>query len=133
MSKKRRVIIEMEFDENDKISRERLMEIAGESLYRPDVVLFDEIGNDEHDWETLNDGLKFRFSAFDDAKSFDRYSDFYNAFLIFGKYSDSGFVYAEHDEVYAGPDASVVSDEDKQKLEELGWHVDENNVFYKFV
>jgi hypothetical protein len=59
------------------------------------------------------------------------------AFAIFAKYSDGkyGYVYAEHDRIDAGPDPKVVSPEDKARLEELDWHVDDidGNMFYRFV
>lgn len=45
------------------------------------------------------------------------------SFQIFKKYGDNqGLAHADHDEVFAGPaDTSVISAEDKQRLEELGW------------
>lgn len=44
----------------------------------------------------------------------------------------AGFA-AEHDVVYAGPHPEIVSDEDKAKLEELGWHPSEEfDCFYHF-
>ena len=42
------------------------------------------------------------------------------AFAIFAKYEGQG-VCAEHDEIDAGPDPSVVSEVDKKRLLELGW------------
>lgn len=46
------------------------------------------------------------------------------SFQIFKKYGDNqGLAHAAHDEVFAGPgDTSVISVEDKQRLEELGWN-----------
>lgn len=49
------------------------------------------------------------------------------AFTIFAKYEAEGWaeVAAEHDILYAGPkNFSEVSDEDKARLKELGWHTD---------
>lgn len=59
------------------------------------------------------------------------------AFTIFLKYEDldnlDPDVYAEHDVIYCGPDPEIVSEEDKLKLEELGFGVDtEFNCFYYF-
>ena len=37
-------------------------------------------------------------------------------------------VHAEHDQLWAGPpDAGTVSAEDRERLEELGWFVDEDS------
>lgn len=47
------------------------------------------------------------------------------AFTIFAKYETRlGKVAAEHDEIYAGPQKDVVSEEDAKRLDELGWHWD---------
>ncbi len=47
---------------------------------------------------------------------------------------DAQDVSAEHDILYAGPDPSIVSDEKKAELEELGWYVaEEHDCFYHFV
>lgn len=50
-----------------------------------------------------------------------KYDEFIRAFEIFRKYPQDEMVTAEHDEVYAGPDPRIVSDEDKAELEKLGW------------
>ena len=43
---------------------------------------------------------------------------------ILSKYEDNEIA-AEHDTLYAGPlDAESVSEEDKAKLEELGWFIE---------
>jgi hypothetical protein len=48
--------------------------------------------------------------------------EFAEAFMIFAKYGDeSHSVQTAHDEIFAGPDPSVVSDEDRARLKELGW------------
>ena len=53
--------------------------------------------------------------------------------LIFKKYFDQtptrrrGDINFEHDECFAGPLPSIVSEEDKKRLEELGWGPDEEN------
>jgi hypothetical protein len=48
------------------------------------------------------------------------------AFTIFAKYEPDEFanISVEHDIIYAGPVAGKVSDEDKARLEILGWHID---------
>lgn len=58
------------------------------------------------------------------------------AFQIFEKYEPDVFaeVSAEHDVIYAGPSPDKVSDEDKARLEELDWAIDEDvNSFYNYV
>jgi|WetSurSiteA1Bulk_404760.scaffolds.fasta_scaffold409074_2 hypothetical protein len=50
------------------------------------------------------------------------------AFEIFSRYAtedDGGSTAAEHDEIYAGPSPSVMSEEDMIRIEELGWLVDD--------
>lgn len=57
------------------------------------------------------------------------------ALQIFAKYPDAdGWLSAEHDEVWFGPDPSIVSDVDKARLNELGWHpdFDGESTFHKF-
>jgi len=50
------------------------------------------------------------------------------AFVILAKYNGGSYVTeAEHDILYAQVDADKVTDEDKKKLDELGWHVDSEN------
>jgi hypothetical protein len=45
---------------------------------------------------------------------------------ILMKYDPEGSCSAEHDILYAGPDEQgKVSEEDQKKLEDLGWHWDE--------
>lgn len=65
--------------------------------------------------------------------NFGTYDDLIKAFEIFKKYPHSGYVSAEHDEVYSGPDPAVVSDEDKAALEELGWNDYGDGCFHSFV
>lgn len=47
---------------------------------------------------------------------------------IFATYADRDQcavdVAAEHDVIYAGPSAGIVSAEDRRRLEELGWHLE---------
>lgn len=55
------------------------------------------------------------------------------AFMIFDKYDAAeNKVDAEHDEVWAGPDPKVVSEEDLAALAELGWYPSEES-FHHFV
>lgn len=63
------------------------------------------------------------------------YAKWIEAFQIFAKYDPEGTdVAAEHDEMWAGPDPSVVSPEDKARLEELGWRdYEDGNGFHAFV
>jgi hypothetical protein len=63
------------------------------------------------------------------------YAAWAEAFAIFAKYnSDFHQISAEHDIVYAGPEPSKVSDEDKSRLEQLNWHIDEHlDSFYHHV
>lgn len=46
------------------------------------------------------------------------------AFAIFGKYQpDMAQIDAQHDVIFAGPDPAWISQEDKDKLGQLGWHI----------
>lgn len=58
------------------------------------------------------------------AKSADEWIE---SFQIFKKYGDNeGLAGASHDEVFAGPsDISVISKEDRARLQELGWNESE--------
>lgn len=51
-------------------------------------------------------------------------SEWIESFQIFEKYGcTDGIAAAEHDEVFAGPDdISIISDEDRVRLEALGWN-----------
>jgi hypothetical protein len=50
------------------------------------------------------------------------YAGMAEAFSIFAKYDDSIFTtHAEHDLITSGPDPKTMSDEDKERLKELGW------------
>lgn len=56
---------------------------------------------------------------------------------IFASYADGGTdssfeISAEHDELYAGPDPETVSEEDKKRLDELGWF-ESDGCFQRFV
>jgi len=54
--------------------------------------------------------------------STDTFNEFAEAFAIFDKYSKDEFaVCAEHDEIFAHLDSETVSEDDKERLEELGW------------
>ena len=61
------------------------------------------------------------------------YEEFSEAFTIFAKYDTDGYICAEHDEIFAGPNPEIVSEEDKKKLEELGWRPNDVDTFSKFV
>ena len=52
------------------------------------------------------------------------YDKFIKALEIFRKYEHDQFICAEHDEIYAGPDPTMMTDEDVEALEELGWLAD---------
>ena len=55
------------------------------------------------------------------------------AFTIFALYDTDGDVSPQHDEVYAGPDPSLVSPEHLAELETLGWTAnDDYDCFHKF-
>ena len=48
------------------------------------------------------------------------------AFKIFSKYGEGEYkTSAEHDAIYSGPDPKEVSEEDKKRLKQLGWHESE--------
>lgn len=53
---------------------------------------------------------------------------------ILDKYPN-GYISAEHDIIYAGPeDISKITSEDQKALKKLGWHLDtENNCWATFV
>lgn len=59
------------------------------------------------------------------------------SFTIFSKYESEGESQAVHRstvyEVYAGPDPSAVSPEDRKRLEELDWHDYDNGSFHTFI
>ena len=48
--------------------------------------------------------------------------DLIKALQIFLKYDEGAETHCEHDTMYALLDPSVVSDEDKEALDELGFH-----------
>lgn len=52
------------------------------------------------------------------------YEELAEAMLIFAKYEGVEGLATEHDVIYAGPDSHDVTPEDMIRLEELGWHVD---------
>ena len=55
-------------------------------------------------------------------------AEFAEAFTIFARYDDKAYsVQPAHDEIFAGPNPDVVSAEDRARLEELGWMVDEES------
>ena len=56
-------------------------------------------------------------------------------FQIFQRYGALVMdISAEHDVIYAGPDPAKVSEEDKDRLDTLGWNSSEEYAcFYRFV
>lgn len=63
------------------------------------------------------------------------YLELAEAFAIFTRCDPDGAdVSAGHDEMWAGPDPSKVSAEDKARLEVLGWHdYGDGNGFHTFI
>lgn len=57
------------------------------------------------------------------------------AFTIFAKYTGDNWldIAAEHDSIWAGPDAERVSDEDKKRLDALGWTPADEGGFQHYV
>lgn len=59
------------------------------------------------------------------------YDSILESIQIFRKYASSGTdtfpMYPAHDQFYAGPNPEIVSDEDKARLEALGWFVEEDS------
>jgi hypothetical protein len=54
------------------------------------------------------------------------WADYAEAFTIFAKYGDGEWATNPgHDEIWSGPNPEIVSDEDKKRLEELGWMVED--------
>ena len=63
------------------------------------------------------------------------YEGWIEALTIFNKYEPDAFypVQPGHDIIYSGPDPEIVDAEDRARLAELGWHVDEDfECFCKF-
>lgn len=54
------------------------------------------------------------------------------SYQIFDKYEGRQDTMAEHDEIWSGPLANVVSEEDKKRLKALGWGTAEG-IFHTFV
>jgi hypothetical protein len=53
------------------------------------------------------------------------YTQWAESFAIFAKYEPKGRdVNAQHDELWAGPDANKISVEDHERLVALGWDCD---------
>lgn len=61
------------------------------------------------------------------------YSEWIEALEIFSKYEHVQGFSADHDEVFAGPNPEVVSDDDSTKLIELGWYPSDYDCFRKYV
>lgn len=63
------------------------------------------------------------------------YAAWAEAFTIFERYLPNekwAQVAGEHDVVYAGPNPETVSDEDRARLDQLGWIPSEFDCFQKF-
>lgn len=64
------------------------------------------------------------------------WAEFAEAFTIFAKYGDEEYsTQADHEEIFAGPNPTIVSAEDRARLEELGWMEcgEEFNCFHIFL
>lgn len=63
------------------------------------------------------------------------YKDLIEAFTIFAKYEGENQYLpgVEHDEMWAGPNPEDVSEEDKKRLEELGWNEWDTSNFHLYV
>ncbi len=61
--------------------------------------------------------------------------DFAEAFTIFAKYEEDGYIEtaAEHDIIYSGPTVVNTTPEDAARLRDLGWFEDEYDGWAKFV
>lgn len=62
------------------------------------------------------------------------YAGYARAFTIFAEYEPDALygVHPSHDELQAGPDSDVVSEEHLAELESLGWTPDDEGGFSKF-
>lgn len=61
------------------------------------------------------------------------YDSWIEAFQIFSRYESEGGIALESDCVLAGPDPVLLTDDDRQKLEDHGWIVNEKGrCFMKF-
>jgi hypothetical protein len=64
----------------------------------------------------------------------DNYKSITQGLAIFSRYEeDPGYFMAEHEEIWAGPNPSVVSTEDIALLDELGWQPWDTGNFHKYV
>ena len=66
------------------------------------------------------------------------YSEYVESITIFAKYSPAGLdspaeVYCAHNEMWMGPNSHIVSDEDTARLESLGWQVEPEGSFHRFL
>ena len=65
--------------------------------------------------------------------AYSAYQDWLDSFEIFSKYNTEpaqAELFAEENNIWAGPPRSVVSDEDNSRLESLGWDYDEKHSCY---
>jgi hypothetical protein len=60
------------------------------------------------------------------------YEGWAEAFTIFAKYLANAQVACEHDQIWAGPDADIVSEEDQKRLEDLLWYPSDEGGFTRF-
>jgi hypothetical protein len=64
----------------------------------------------------------------------DTWETWIEAFGIFARYTHIPHVAVEHDIIYAGSDPDLVSTEDRERLEQLGWFpAGQFGCFQKFV
>lgn len=64
------------------------------------------------------------------------YANYAEAFTIMEKYNEGNIasIAVEHDIIYAGHNLSGITEEDLERLEELGWEEDNDlECFYHFV
>lgn len=63
------------------------------------------------------------------------YDEIIEGLTIFKKYETNNKVSfsAQHDEIFAGPPSYEITDEDTEKLNEIGWNESEYGGFRKFV
>jgi hypothetical protein len=61
-----------------------------------------------------------------------QYDEIIEGLQIFAQYQE-GFLHAEHDEVFAGPDEEAITPAHATRLRELNWHAYDQGTFSHFV